>query len=464
MKLKQLTASILTLAMVTGLSGCGGSTTTPTASTGAASAAGSAAATSSKAAEKEVIPAGATVINFWHSMTSGTNLAAIKKLTKEFNETNGKNIYVKETAQGAYNDCSTKIQQSIAAGTNPEVVMLDRALAPKYTKLNALEDLTPYATKDNVDVADFVEGLMSFSKDGDKLISLPFNRSTPVLYYNKDIFKEVGLDPEKAPTTYDELYDYATKLTVKKDGKTTRYGFEMVNDPGWFLMGMIQQQGGKMLSDDGTKVLSTSDGTSLKALTFWDKMIKEGICAKPAVKDAGTDMMQKFYQGQIAMMYQSTGNMSAIIKNTVDAKKFDVGVANLCQFTTPSCPTGGANISILAKVSQEKKDAAWEFVKFATSAEKAAQFSVDTGYVPTRKAAVETDAIKALWAKHPQFKVAYDQLQYASDTCVSENFWEYNSMMSQVTSSLITDGKISPEEANKRLEDEAAKLFPGNKK
>mgnify|MGYP000973819265 CR=1 FL=1 len=459
---------VFVIAMMLLTSGCGQvnsgqAKVAGTAEASATSNSTAAATDSTENTEKEVIPEGKTVVNFWHSMTSGVNNEAIKKIVDNFNKTNTENIYVKQTPQGSYNDCSAKLMQAIAANNNPEICMLDRALIPQYAPLNALEDLTPYAEKDKVDIDDFISGLMAFSKVDGKLLSLPFNRSTPVFYWNKTAFKEVGLDPDTPPTTYDELYQYAEKLTKVENGKTIRYGFEMIIDSGWYLMGMIQQQGKKMLSDDGQKVLFTEDGSGLKALTYWKEFRDSGYCKIPETTDAGTAQLQNFYQGKLAMIYASTGSLAAVIKNTEAAGTFDVGVGYMMKFDTQSCPTGGANLVLLSNSKSEKKQPAWNFLKFATNTENAAQWSVDTGYVPTRKSAAETEIIKSLWKEHPQYQIAYDQLEYANDTCYGQYFWEYNTMMNKIVSTLIQDGKITPEEAIQQMKDEAARLFPGNK-
>lgn len=401
-------------------------------------------------------------INFWHSLGSGVNGEAIKAMVQRFNETNPYNIVVVETFQGNYNDASAKLQQSLAARTNPEVAMLDRALIPQYAPYGVLEDMLPYATRDNVDLDDFVEGLMAFSYFDGKLLSLPFNRSTPVMYYNKDAFAEVGLDPERPPTTWEELFEYAAKLTKVENGQTVRYGFSMVIDAGWFLSAMVGQQGGIMINEAGDTVEFTRDGTGLEALKFWRKLADSGYYRIPATTNAGTVMIQEFYQGKIAMMYASTGDLGAILRNTEGEGLFDLGVAFLPKNKQHEVPTGGANLVMLANVPKEKKEAAWEFIKFATSAQETAQFSLTTGYLPTRKSAVESDMIQSLWRDHPQYKVAFDQLQYAIDTTKSPYFWEFNSMMNQIISSLIQDRSITPEEAIARMEAEAARLFPGN--
>jgi sn-glycerol 3-phosphate transport system substrate-binding protein len=112
--------------------------------------------------------------------------------------------------------------------------------------------------------------------------------------------------------------------------------------------------------------------------------------------------------------------------------------------------------------SDRQKEAAWESIKFATSPEEAALFSVATGYVPTRYAAVESEVIKELWAEHPQYEVAFNQLEFARDTWGSPYWWEFNSMVNKVVSRLIQDRSITPQQAVDQIAEEASWLFPGN--
>ena len=409
-----------------------------------------------------ILAAEPVTIDFWHSMGAGVNGQAIKDMVDRFNATNGQNITVVETYQGNYNDTSAKVMQAIAANTNPEIAMLDRGLVPQYAPYQVLADMSSFATRDGIDIDDFVSGLMEFSWVDGELVSLPFNRSTPVLYYNKAAFAEVGLDPERAPQTWDELYEYAGKLTKVENGETTRYGFSMVIDTGWFLSAMVGQQGGRTIDESGEKVLYIEDGTALKALEFWRKLADSGYYRIPATTNAGTVMMQDFYQGKVAMMYQSTGNMSGILRNTEEMGFFDVGVAFLAGEAQLEVPTGGANLVMFSNVSDRQKEAAWEFIKFATSPEEAAIWSVATGYVPITHSAAESDVIQDLWAQHPQYEVAFEQLEYARDTWGSPYWWEFNSMVNKVVSRLIQDRSITPQEAADQIADEASWLFPGN--
>ena len=103
-------------------------------------------------------------------------------------------------------------------------------------------------------------------------------------------------------------------------------------------------------------------------------------------------MPTQFLAGEVAMIYHTTGNLTNIAKNA----KFDYGVAFLPAHKRKGAPTGGGNFYISPGISEERQKAAWKFIKFATSPERAAQWSVDTGYVATRNSSFETEIMKKL--------------------------------------------------------------------
>lgn len=185
--MKKIFCFALATAMVLSLAACGKSAPAPS----------SAAPDSSSAAPA---PNGEkTVVNFWHCM-GAANGERIAGMVERFNKSQDE-IEVIATYQGNYEEGNAKLQTAIAGGTAPDIAQLERAFVEPYATSNRLEDLKPYMEKSGINEDDFVKGLMGYSyynNDG-KLISIPFSRSTPIFYYNKDAFKEVGLDPEKGP-------------------------------------------------------------------------------------------------------------------------------------------------------------------------------------------------------------------------------------------------------------------------
>jgi sn-glycerol 3-phosphate transport system substrate-binding protein len=370
------------------------------------------------AGSKEAQQPGKMELTFFYPVNVGGPLTAlIDKICADFNQENP-DIVVKPVYTGNYDDTVVKIQTAIQ-GRNPPDFFIN--LATQRFSMAAskaaipLDDLIAAdgpAGKAYID--DFLEGFMEDSWVDGKIYSIPFQRSTMVFFYNKDAFAEVGLDPEKPPANWTQVVEYAQKLT-KRDaaGNITRYGVGTALNSGsaqWGFTGFALQNsadGRNLMSEDGKKVYFDTP-ENVEALQFWlDLQNKYNVMQKGIVQ--WTDLPGQFLNNQVAMIYHTTGNLTNINNNA----KFKFGVAFLPGSKRMGAPTGGGNFYISAGIPRERQEAAWKFIKFATAPERAAQWSVDTGYVATRKSALETPIIKDYYAKVPQARVAFDQIPLA---------------------------------------------------
>lgn len=248
-------------------------------------------------------------IQIWHTRAAGANGDQIANAIAEFNATNPYGITVEEVYQGNYVDTLAKTMQSLAAGTNPELVLLERAAGvPVMASQEVLLDMTPYAERDGFDLSNVPPVLLKYSYYNDQLISMPYIRSTPLFYYNKALFAEAGFD--EAPTKIEDLITVGQRMTRQEDGQTVVYGFELLNDPGWFIQNMLYQLGSNLVSADGMSTPSLEDGTMLKALTAWRDWIDEGWTCPPTVTRGEATMKDLFNQGKIASYFASSGGMT----------------------------------------------------------------------------------------------------------------------------------------------------------
>ncbi len=400
-------------------------------------------------------------IQVWHTRGAGANGDMISSSVEEFNRTNTLGITVEEVYQGGYPTTLAKTMQAVAAGTNPQIVVLERAAGvPVLAEQNVLMDMTPFIERDGLDMGNFPEVLLGFSHYNNQIISLPYIRSTPVFYYNADMFEAAGLT---APQTIDELVAAGKKLTKVVNGKTEVHGFELLIDAGWFIQNMLVQMGSNLLSEDGLSVPALEDGTMLKALKAWRQWVDEGWTSAPIVTNASSAMLERFYQGKLASFFTSSGSMSNILRNAKNAG-INVGVAFLPTWDKPSAPTGGGNIAIIGRNSTgQQKAAAWEFVKFLMSDEQVARNSAATGYLPTTHTSVSTQVIKDLWAATPQFRVPFDQLAIAQELPWSKYKSEFEVVLNTICSELIQDRSITAEQAVAKLKTEASIIFPASR-
>ena len=250
----------------------------------------------------------------------------------------------------------------------------------------------------------FYPALMANGKIDNKIWGVPFQRSTIVAYYNKDMFRAAGLDPEKAPATWDDLVSMGKKLT--KHG-THGLMIPSTGYPYWMFQALAIQNGKELMSSDGVTTYF-DDPKVVEALEFWKSLSTEHGIMPEGTVEWGT-LRQAFLEGRTAMMWHSTGNLTAVKKNA----NFDFGVAMLPRKERLGSPTGGGNFYLFKQSSDEEKAAALKLIKFMTSPEQAAKWSIATGYMGVSPAAYKTEALKKYTADFPPALVARDQLEHA---------------------------------------------------
>jgi sn-glycerol 3-phosphate transport system substrate-binding protein len=250
----------------------------------------------------------------------------------------------------------------------------------------------------------FYPALMANGTVEGEVWGVPFQRSTIVLYYNKDMFAEAGLDPDSPPATWDEMVEAAKALRTGD-----RWGIMVPSTgyPYWMFQAFAIQNGMELMSEDGTETYF-DDPAVMEALEFWRSLAVEHDVMPEGTVEWGT-LRQAFVQGQTAMMWHTTGNLTAV-RNEAD---FEFGVAMLPARKRPGSPTGGGNFYLFEGASEEEQRAALSFVQYMTAPERAAEWSIATGYVGISPASYETDALKRYAEEFPPAVVARDQLEVA---------------------------------------------------
>lgn len=362
---------------------------------------------SSKA--KESKSDGPVTIQFWHSL-SGANSEAIKKVVDDYNASQDK-VKVKATFQGNYDSMSVKLQQAIAAGDGPDVSMIGYGYVGDFYKAKVLEDLTPYFEKSGIKKDDFIKGLMLESFYGDKCVTIPFNRSTPVLHINKTALDEAG---QPIPKTWDEFSTVANALVQKNGKKITRYGSVMQKDS-WFPFSMISQYNGKFYNDEGKGFDFIDNGIGHNIFTQLKTMQNSGAMYYASNANSYEDTLQAFLTKKAPIAFSSSAASLAIETGKPD---FEYTTAFLPAGDRNAAATGGGNLAMLS--SSKHKKAAWDFIEWLLKDEKgAAAFTIETGYLPFTNSMSESEPYKKLYEEKPYRKVAFDQLQYAEDTTIN---------------------------------------------
>ncbi|SDM21497.1 carbohydrate ABC transporter substrate-binding protein, CUT1 family [Paenibacillus sp. OK060] len=368
-------------------------------------------------------------------------------------------IKVKPVYTGNYGDNTIKIQAGVQAKQPPDVAVMMSTELYSMMNTDAIIPLDDFIAKDaEYNKDDFYPAFVEDTQADGHTYSVPFQRSTIILYYNKDMFKAAGLDPNKPPTNWDELVEYAGKLN--RDGHT---GLEIPgNDDSYWMFQMLARQNTSdpkqsIMGDDGRKA-NFNTPENVEALQFWlDLSHKYKVMPEGVIDWAATPT--DFIEGKTAMMMHTSGNLTNVKTNA----KFDFGVAFAPANKQYGSPTGGGNMYIFKDTTPEKQAAAWEFAKYMTAPEQAALFSSSSGYVGVRKSTYDTDAMKAYTDGFPQALVARDQLQYAFRELSTHNHGKVSSALTNQIQSALA-GKIDAASALKAAQEEADRvLAPFNK-
>jgi len=309
---------------------------------------------------------------------------------------------------GTYQETIVKALTAHKSGTPPVTSVL---LSTDMFTLIDEDAIVPIDTfvktaDDKAWLSSFYKAFMMNSQTGGKTWGIPFQRSTVVMYWNKELFKEAGLDPEKGPANWAELKAAAAKLT-KKDasGKVTQWGVQIPSSgfPYWLFQTLTTPNGVLLANEAGTKV-TFNDPKVIEALQYWVDLGKAGI-HPPGVVEWGTTP-KDFFEKKAAIIFTTTGNLTNIKKNA----GFDFGVGMIPGNVRKGSPTGGGNFYIFKKASPAQQEAAFKFIKWVTQPERAAQWSMETGYVGVSKAAYDTATLKKYGSDFPAALVARDQL------------------------------------------------------
>ncbi|GMQ57954.1 ABC transporter substrate-binding protein [Vallitalea sediminicola] len=393
----------------------------------------------SKNDEKDTSTKGTIEIEFWHS-ASGVKGEATDQVAADFNATVGKEkgIFVKSVYQG--NDVVAKLKtvsQANDVKNFPDVGQIYGSGIPAVMKMD------PLVTIDEM----FAKGDASISKDDlhpsfvrafeykSEMIGMPFNNSTILLYYNKDHFEEVGLDPEQPPTTIAELANATSKLMKSNGNKVERYGLNVAIRR-YQLSNFIGGQGDFNFYGDNeggrtgqmTKVTFGEDGSLEKYLTEWEKLVKTG-----GYKPIEDNINEEFATGISSMAIMSTSRISTI--HGLMGEDANFGVAYLPKVDAADkggVSVGGGSLCLFDKGDSDKLNAAWEFIQYAASPEAQAKYSIATGYVAANLKAYELPEMKSHLESHPEYQVAINQLN-ESNPNVQEPFdlipWELDAII-----------------------------------
>ncbi|HUH97283.1 MAG TPA: ABC transporter substrate-binding protein [Anaerolineales bacterium] len=363
------------------------------------------------------------------------------------------NIKVNAVLSGGYPDTLTKIQTTIkGGGTPPDMAVLLSTDLYSLVDSDAITPLDDYIKAAGGDsfTSDFYPAYLANSNYQGHIWSLPFQRSIPVLYYNRDMFKAAGLDDSKGPANYAEMVADAQKLT-KPDGST--WGIEISSDgiPYWLFQSFVIGSGSNVFTA-ANKVTFNTPQVAQSLQDFADLSNKYKVMPTGILLWA--NMPNDFVNGKAAMIWHSSGSLANILKQA----KFNVGVSDTVGENGYGAPTGGGNIYMLKGIPPDHQAAAWKFIQFMTSADIQADWSIHTGYVASRQSSYNTQAMKDYLAQVPQASVAPAGLQYAGPELGTHDNAQIQKFLGDAVQAVLT-GKSSAPDALQAAQQQADQVL-----
>ncbi|NDP43089.1 MAG: ABC transporter substrate-binding protein [Aromatoleum sp.] len=366
-------------------------------------------------------------------------------------------IKLKPIYSGSYQESITKALTAVKSGEPPVMSIL---LSTDMFTLIDEDAIIPFdelirTPDDQAWQKSFYPAFMENSQTGGKTWGIPFQRSTIVLYYNKDMLKEAGLDPNRPPANWKEQVEYAQKLTRRDaSGKVTQWGLQIPSSgfPYWLFQALAVQAGTNLMNAAGTQTYYDTPEV-IEGLTYWVDLVNKYKVHPEGIVEWGTTP-KDFFEKKVAMMWTTTGNLTNVKNNA----KFDFGVAMLPAGKQRGSPTGGGNFYLFKKSTPAQRDAAFKFVKWVTAPQRAAQWGIDTGYVAVRADAWETPVMKQYVAGFPAAAVARDQLPFAKAELSTHDNQRVTKALNDGLQAALT-GTKTPEQAMKDAQRESERLL-----
>lgn len=412
MKKRVITAVLAATMVLSSLAGCGNGKTLEeqTASTGANSTQeGTDGEGFSMADAKDVE---GTEISFWHSM-GGVNGQAIDALVEKFNTENELGITVNAQYQGEYDDSLNKLKSAQIGNMGADLVQVYEIGSRFMIESGWIIPMQEMIDADGYDMSSIEPNLAAYYTIDDKLYSMPFNSSTPIMYYNKDMFEKAGIT--EVPDSLEAIEEVGEQLLNKGGaGEVISLGIY-----GWFFEQFMGKQGLDYANNENgrkeaaTAVAFDENGGAANILTAWKSLYDKGYA--PNVGKGGDAGLADFSAGKSAITLGSTASLKQILQDVNG--KFEVGTAYFPKVKSSDeggVSIGGASLWALNNNDPKKARATWEFIKFLVSSESQAYWNAQTGYFPVTTDAHEEQVFKDNIAKYPQFQTAIDQLHDSS--------------------------------------------------
>ncbi|MCX6843129.1 MAG: ABC transporter substrate-binding protein [candidate division WOR-3 bacterium] len=350
-------------------------------------------------------PSKKTTVTFWHAM-GGESQKTLKTMVDRFESTHA-NIHIELVGMGNYDALSQKLMGAVAAKNPPTIAQMYENWTTQLHAGGELVYLDSFVHGPDgltqEDMADIYPALLENNSWDGRLLTLPFNKSVPVYYYNVPMFASAGY-PE-FPKTWSEFRTAANRMTRRDAaGNVGVWGAAGGTDI-WIFGSMLFQRGSRFLEqEDGRPLFNGKEGVD--ALQFQVDMVLKD---KTQNTDVGRTPMDDFQVGRMATLTGSSTWRAPV----VDKETFPVGMAPVPTWGKPAAIVYGTNIGMFRRATAQQKAAAWTFIKWFTAPEQQVEWSLGTWYVPIHRRSLEDPRLVERLAKTPGLAAAYAQMDCA---------------------------------------------------
>lgn len=353
---------------------------------------------------------------FWHAM-GGALQEALDEIVEVYNNSQT-DVVVKAEYQGTYDEALTKFNSVAGTSSAPSMMQVFEIGTKAMINSGGVEPIQTFIDQEGYDMNTLEENIVNYYRVDGEFYSMPFNSSTPVMYYNKDAFVKAGLDQDQPPATFEEIEEVSKQIVEAHNGMS---GFAL-QAYGWLYEQLLANQGALLMNNDnGRSGTPTEVGFSEaegKSIFEWvERMIEDETFANYGTN--GDNMISGFFAEDVAMFLASSAN----VRNVVDNAPFEVGVAFLPYPESQErhgVVIGGASLWMMNGKPEEEQLAAWDFMKFLQTPEIQGQWHVSTGYFAINPAAYEEQVVLDAYETTPQLKVTVEQLQSTTPSFATE--------------------------------------------
>ena len=385
--------------------------------------------------------------------SAGLGRDATLKMIADF-EAKNPNVKVETKATGAQ-EIFPSVQAQMVAGDPPDLAQLLLREWDLNVEFLQPQDLRQLVAAD--ELAGHLQGQYPLHPRGLKLTEregrlqgLAYVFSTPTLFYNAELFKQAGLDPEKPPRTWDEVKQAGDAIKQKSGGAEGLYIQCIEQD--WCTQGIMRSNDARIMNDERTAIMF-GESASVEVFSFWQGMVQSGAHAKMTEKDS----TEAFQAGRLGMLLTTSANQSNLLKGAEG--KFEVRATGMPSFgEKPAVPVNSGSSLAILSTDPVKQRAAWELMKHLTSEQAFTIITAEIGYLPLRTGIIEDERYLKTWKNLPLIRSNVEQMDRLepSYSYPGQNHLQIRKLFLSAVEEILLNGKdprATLQEAQTRSQD-----------